>query len=299
MSDKFKSFGSLLTAMVTPFDDDNLLDLPRAQLLAKKLIQEGSDGLVVVGTTGESPTLSHEEKILLFRAVREATSKIVIAGTGTNDTAASVRMTKEAEEIGVDGILLVNPYYNKPSQEGLYRHFEAIARATSLPVILYNHPGRTGVNLAPETVARLMDCQNIVGLKDASGSLELASQYLKAARPGFALYSGDDSLILPIMSLGGAGVISVASHVAGRDLHRMISLAEQNDFQAARAIHFRYFDLFKGLFAAPNPAPTKAALEMLGFPVGGVRLPLVALNSVEKATLRGILENLELPHLEG
>lgn len=285
--------GKLLTAMVTPFDAQGNLDLARAKELARKLLNEGSDGLVAVGTTGESPTLTHEEKLDLFRALLEVTKaagKSMIAGTGTNDTRGSIQLTQEAEDLGADGVLLVNPYYNKPSQEGLYQHFAAIARSTCLPVILYNHPGRTGVNLNPETLARLMEIPNIVGIKDASGNLETASQYLRVARPGFLLYSGDDGLTLPIMSLGGHGVISVASHLMGKEMRRLIELCDQNDYAGARKIHFRFFELFKGLFAAPSPAPTKAALAMTGFPVGEGRLPIVPMTETEQRTLAGILE---------
>lgn len=291
-----KQLGRVLTAMVTPFDRDGKVDLPTAKRLARHLVQNGSDGLVIVGTTGESPTLSHDEKLAMFRAAVEAVGSdgSVVAGTGSNDTAATIALSREAEAIGVDALLLIAPYYNKPNQEGLFRHFKAVAEATRLPIILYNHPPRTGVAIAPETLARLAEIPNIVALKDSSASLDVASEFRKATPEGFMLYSGNDSLTLPMMSVGGYGVISVASHLAGRDLHRLVDACVEGNWTLARELHYQLWDLFNGLFIAPSPAPVKAALGMVGLEVGGVRLPLVECTDAEVARVRAILEALDL-----
>lgn len=291
-----KTFGRVLTAMVTPFDAEGRVDVAQAKRLATQLLDNGSDGIVVVGTTGESPTLSHEEKLEMFRAVVEAAKGrgAVIAGTGSNDTAATVALTREAEEIGCDGILLISPYYNKPNQEGLYRHFRTVAESTRLPVILYNHPPRTGVAIAPETLARLVQVSNIVGLKDSSASLDVASDFRKVTPESFLLYSGNDSLTLPMLAIGGYGVISVATHVVGNEVHAMVDATLRGDWEEARRIHFRLWDLFNGLFMAPSPAPVKEALSMTGLPVGGVRLPLVECTADERRRLAGMLHDLGL-----
>lgn len=291
-----KQLGRVLTAMVTPFDRAGEVDLPQTRRLASHLVANGSDGLVVVGTTGESPTLDHDEKLQVFQAAVEAVGSCgsVVAGTGSNDTASTIRLSQEAEAIGVDALLLIAPYYNKPSQEGLYRHFRAVAEATRLPIILYNHPPRTGVSIAPETLGRLAELPNIVALKDSSGSLDAAADFRKAAPEGFMLYSGNDSLTLPYMSIGGYGVISVASHVAGRELHRLVDACVEGHYALARELHFKLWDLFNGLFIAPSPAPVKAALTMLGMDVGGVRLPLLEVTDAERAKIAGILEDLNL-----
>lgn len=285
------TLGRLLTAMVTPFGADLALDLDRARKLAKQLLTIGSEALVVCGTTGESPTLSHDEKLAMFKAVIEAVGgEKVVAGTGSNDTAATVALSREAKELGASGLLLIAPYYNKPDQEGLYRHFKAVADAVDLPIVLYNHPPRTGVSISAGTLQRLTrDCRNIVALKDSSGSLDMVSEFLAAAPQGFMLYSGNDTLTLPIMSLGGHGVISVAAHVAGPELRDMIELAVKGHFEEARKIHFRLWDLMNVLFMAPSPAPTKAALAFYGGAVGGVRLPLVDLDTAQKDTLEAVL----------
>lgn len=291
-----KQLGRVLTAMVTPFDQEGKVDLPMAKRLARHLVANGSDGLVIVGTTGESPTLGHDEKLAMFRAAVEAVGSdgSVVAGTGSNDTAATVALSQEAEALGVDALLLIAPYYNKPNQEGIYRHFAAVAEATRLPIILYNHPPRTGVSIAPETLARLAKIPNIVALKDSSGSLDTASEFKKATPEAFMLYSGNDSLTLPMMSVGGYGVISVASHLAGRDLHRLVDAAVEGNWTLARELHYQLWDLFNGLFIAPSPAPVKAALGMVGIEVGGVRLPLVACTDAEISRVRAIVEALGL-----
>jgi 4-hydroxy-tetrahydrodipicolinate synthase len=290
------SFGRVLTAMVTPLDRDLAVDYGRAAALARRLVESGSDGLVVCGTTGESPTLSDDEKIRMFRAVREAVGDraSVIAGTGTYDTAHSIHLTREAERAGCDGVLLVNPYYNKPSQEGLYRHFKAIAEATRLPVMLYNIQSRTSVNCEPATVARLAQVPNIVAIKEASGNLDQMSQIRRLTPPEFLMYSGDDSLTLPLLAVGGYGVVSVAAHVAGREIHDMIDAFTAGDVRRALALHLRLWPLFKVIFITTNPTPVKAALQLVGFDAGGLRLPLVEATPREREQIADVLRQLDL-----
>jgi len=289
-------FGQVITAMVTPMDRALAVDYDRAAALAKRLVDAGSDGLVVSGTTGEAPTLTDDEKIRLFRTVREAVGPRakVIAGTGTYDTAHSIHLTREAERAGCDGVLLVNPYYNKPSQEGLYRHFKTVAESTSLPVMLYNIQGRTSVNCEPATIARLAEVPNIVAVKEASGSLDQMSQIRKLTRPEFLLYSGDDSLTLPLLAVGGTGVVSVASHLTGREIKAMIQAFQAGDIRQAQALHFRLWPLFKVLFITTNPVPVKAALALSGFDVGGLRLPLVDATAKEREAIGAVLKELAL-----
>lgn len=289
-------FGRVLTAMATPFDDGGAVDYEQAKRLAKRLADNGSDGIVVAGTTGESPTLSDEEKVMLFQTVKDAVGgrATVVAGTGTNDTRHSVHLTKQAEAAGADGILLVNPYYNRPSQDGLYAHFRTIAESTSLPCMLYNIPGRTGVNAAPETIARLADVPNIVAVKEASGNLDQASDIRRRTSSDFLIYSGDDSLTLPILSVGGTGIVSVASHLAGREIADMVRAYEQGDVKKALAIHIKLFPLFKVLFITTNPVPLKAALNLSGFNVGKPRLPLVEATAKEKDQIAAVLKELAL-----
>ena len=269
-------FGRLLTAMVTPFAPDGALDYAAAQRLALALLDSGSEGVVVAATTGESPTLSHEEKLRLFAEVKAAVGDrgVVIANTGTYNTAESIELTRAAEGTGVDGVMLVTPYYNKPTQEGLERHFQAVASATRLPCILYNVPGRTGVNMTAETAVRLSAVENIVGIKEASGDLEQAARIVEEASEGFRVWSGSDEDTLPILGVGGYGVISVVSHLVGRQLGSMIEdfLAGRVD-EAARA-HRRLLPLVQAIFLVTNPIPLKYALQQLGFTVGGLRLPL-------------------------
>ncbi len=289
-------FGQVITAMVTPMDRSLAVDYDRAAVLAKRLVDSGSDGLVVCGTTGESPTLSDEEKIHLFRTVRDAVGERakVIAGTGTYNTAHSIHLTHEAERIGCDGVLLVNPYYNKPSQEGLYQHFKAVAESTSLPVMLYNIQGRTSVNCEPATIARLAQIPNIVAVKEASGNLDQMSQIRTLTPPEFHLYSGDDSLTLPLLAVGGTGVVSVASHLAGREINAMIKAFHAGEIRQALALHLRLWPLFKVLFITTNPTPVKAALALAGFDVGGLRLPLVDATAKEREQIAAVLRDLAL-----
>jgi 4-hydroxy-tetrahydrodipicolinate synthase len=287
------NWGPVVTAMVTPFNENLEVNYDAAQALAELLVQTGSTGLVVSGTTGESPTLTHEEKVTLFRKVKEAVGNraAVLAGTSTYDTEESVRLSQEAERAGVDGLLLVAPYYNRPSQEGLYQHFKTIAHAVDLPVMIYNIPGRTGVNVEPTTLLRLAEITNVVAVKEASGNLNQMSEICAGAPDGFLVYSGDDSLTLPLLAVGGVGVVSVASHVVGRDIRRMCEAFFAGKVQEATKLHHRMLPLFKALFCTTNPVPVKAALNMLGANVGGVRLPLVEANDREKEIVRKALRD--------
>jgi len=270
--------GRLLTAMVTPFNDSGAVGYEQAQQLALALLRSGSDGVVVAGTTGEVPTLSHDEKVGLFKAVKQAVggAGVVIAGTGNYNTAESEKLGREAEAAGVDGLLLTVPYYSKPTQEGLFRHFEVLAKGTSLPCIMYNIPGRTGVNMTAETTARLSRIPNIAGVKEASGNLEQIGQIMNLSRDGFRVWSGNDSDTLPILSIGGYGVICVVSHLVGLQMREIIDEYLYGKVEAAAGIHRRLLPLMMTLMtAASNPIPIKYALRQLGWKVGGLRLPLV------------------------
>lgn len=286
------NFGQVLTAMVTPFNQHGEIDYNATRTLVNYLIANGTDGLVVAGTTGESPTLTTDEKVSLFKFVVDvAAGRVpVIAGTGSNNTRASISLTKQAEEAGVDGIMLVTPYYNKPSQEGMYQHFKAIAEATSLPVMLYNIPGRSVVNLLVETLVRLSEIRNIVAVKEASGNLDDMAEIISQTPADFTLYSGDDGLTIPILSIGGAGVVSVASHIIGNEMQELVSLFKNGHVQEAAVLHRNLLPIMKALFAAPNPSPVKAALNLQGVQVGGVRLPLIPLSEDEKSALQNVLE---------
>jgi len=284
-------FGRLITAMVTPFDENGAIDWRRAASLIDELIDvQQSDSLVVSGTTGESPTLTDEEKLELFTfAVKHAAGRCkIIAGTGSNNTAHSIHLTKAAEACGVDGILLVAPYYNRPSQEGLYQHFKAVAESTQLPVILYNVEGRTGVNISVETTLRLAQIGNIIATKDCANSDQLTA-IIAAAPENFKVYSGDDSATLPSLAIGAYGIISVSSHIIGAEMKRMIQAYVSGNVQEAAKLNGQLYPIFKGLFIAPNPVPVKHALAIKGAPVGGVRLPLVAVNEAEDQFLRKLL----------
>ena len=288
-------FGRLLTAMVTPFDGDGRVDLALAGRLARHLVDEGSDGLVVSGTTGESPTLSWQEQHQLFEAVRQAVGPGVkiLAGTGSNSTAEAVEATSQAAIAGADGALVVVPYYNKPPQEGLEAHFRAIAQAApELPLMLYNIPGRTGCALAPATVARLMESPNVVSFKAASGTTDEVTQLRLLCGSKLAVYSGDDGLLLPMLSVGAVGVVSVASHLVGRRLKAMIEAYISGQVAVALGYHEQLQPLFKALFATTNPIPVKAALELSGWPVGPPRLPLLPLDSTMRDSLSKILNAL-------
>lgn len=288
-------FGRLITAMVTPFDADGQIDWDTTGRLIDYLIDEQlSDTLVVSGTTGESPTLTDEEKTELFRySVQHAAGRCkIIAGTGSNNTAHSIHLTKIAEECGVDGVLLVAPYYNKPNQEGLYQHFKAIAESTKLPVMLYNVPGRTVINLSVETTLRLAAIENVVATKDCASSDQL-TQIITAAPEGFKVYSGDDSATLPTLAIGGHGIVSVASHIIGSKMKQLIEAYLSGDVKQAAQLHAECHPVFKGLFECPHPVPNpvavKYALGLRGLSVGGVRLPLVNVTDAEAEFIRRLV----------
>jgi 4-hydroxy-tetrahydrodipicolinate synthase len=274
--------------MITPFTPSGEVDYGQAQRLAVALLDSGSDGVVVAGTTGEAPTLSAREKVRLFGAVKEAVDDrgAVLAGTGTYNTAESIELSREAERAGVDGLLLTVPYYSKPSQEGIYRHFEAIAAATHLPCVLYNIPGRTSVNMAPETIVRAASIPNVVGVKEASGSLDAVARIVEEAGPEFRVWSGDDQLTLPMLAVGGYGVICVTSHLTGRQVKAMIEAHLAGRASEAAALHRRLLPLMNALMTiASNPVPVKHALNKLGFDAGGVRLPLWDLDAAASSRL--------------
>ena len=290
-------FGRLITAMVTPFTPDLSLDLPRAAQLADRLITQGNQALVVCGTTGESPTVFYDQKLELFRAVLDATGGRVpiIANVGDNCTADSVEFAREVASLGVNGVMCVVPYYNKPPQEGIYRHFRAIAEAVDVPVILYNIPGRCVVNMTADTTLRLArDVENIVGVKEASGNLAQIARIIEGAPDGFEVLSGDDEMTLPMMGLGCTGVISVASHVVGPQMRELVEAQVAGDHTRALALHLQLLPLFKALFMTANPIMVKDALAQVGFPVGTCRLPLVPPTSEESAELGRVLEHLGL-----
>ena len=289
-------FGRLLTAMVTPFLDNGEVDYAEVKRLAVHLIENGNDSILVCGTTAETPTLTHEEKVNIVKTVKEAVgerAKIVV-GTGTNCTRTTIEATKEMEALGADGILVVEPYYNKPSQEGMYQHFKAVAEATSLPIILYNIPGRCGVNMTPELIVRLAQIPNIVAVKEAGGSVEQVSKIRTLVPDDFVIYSGDDSLTLPMMSVGAYGVISVAAHVAGKEIRAMIDAYVAGNVVEAAQWHKKLYPIFKSLFITANPVPVKYALSQVGFGNGKVRLPLVEANDSEKAIVFQTMKDLHL-----
>jgi 4-hydroxy-tetrahydrodipicolinate synthase len=290
-------FGRVLTAMITPFKTDGSVNYDVAAELAANLANNGTDTLVVCGTTGESPTLSWEEEYQLFVEVLQAVAgkAKVIAGCGSNSTKEAIAATEKAAKIGVHGSLQVVPYYNKPPQTGLYQHFQAIAQACpDLPLLLYNVPGRTGQNLSPETVARLAEISNIVGIKEASGNLDQASEIRRLTPQEFQIYSGDDSLTLPLLAIGAKGVVSVASHLVGNQLQQMIQAFSAGKVALASEIHLQLFPLFKALFLTTNPIPVKKALKLQGWEVGSSRLPLGEADSDVSDKLKVVLEKLDL-----
>ena len=268
--------GRLITAMVTPFDEKGNVDYGQAKKLANALLDSGSDGILVTGTTGERPTMTDEEQLELFRAMKEEVGNrgTLVAGTGGNCTRESIAMTREAERLGMDAALLVVPYYNKPIQEGLYQHFKAIAESTSLPCILYNVPGRTVTSIAIETVIRLSKIDNIVGIKEASGNLEQLAKIIAGTDKDFLVWSGNDGDTFPIMAMGGYGVISVASHLVGLQMKDMMNMLIDGEMAGAADIHLRLLPLVNALFIVSNPIPIKYALNHVGFRVGKPRLPL-------------------------
>ncbi|MFP7252899.1 4-hydroxy-tetrahydrodipicolinate synthase [Virgibacillus sp. 7505] len=285
-------FGKVITAMVTPFDNQGQIDFDATTRLLDYLIENGTEAVVVAGTTGESPTLSHEEKLSLFRhTVKTVGGRIpIIAGTGSNNTQASIDLTKEAEEIGVDAALIVAPYYNKPNQRGLYAHFKAVADSTKLPIMLYNIPGRSVVKIEPETVMELSKISNIVSVKDSTGDLSSMTKVITGTPDDFSLYSGDDDLTLPVAAIGGNGIVSVSSHIVGNEMQAMLQAYEAGNVGEAARIHQQILPVMQGLFQAPNPTPVKEALNQKGITVGGVRLPLVELSEEEKENISKLLK---------
>ncbi len=276
--------------MATPFTADGDIDFDLAMRLADYLFKNGTDTLVLVGTTGESPTLSEDEQNDLFRIIRQAfPNQKLMAGTGSNCTRSAIAYTQAAEKLGLDACLQVVPYYNKPSQEGIFCHFKAVADATSLPILLYNIPGRTGVNMAPETVARLAQVPFIVGIKEAAGSVDQVKAIRALTPPDFLIYSGDDAMTLPFMAEGAVGVVSVASHLAGGEIARMVAAFASGDTDTANAIEAKLAPLFKVLFIGPNPSPLKYALTRIGFPSGTLRLPLVEVTDAQKKEIDQVL----------
>jgi len=291
-----KNFGRLITAMVTPFDANGKVDYVQAKKLAKALLDSGSDGLVISGTTGECPTLSRDEKLRLFAEIKSAIGDqgTIIAGTGSYNTANDVELTRETEKVGVNGCLLVVPYYNRPTQDGLYQHFKTIAQATSLPCIIYNVPSRTVTNLTAETAIRLSQIDNIVGVKEASANLDQIAKIIQGAKEGFLVYSGNDSDILPILALGGCGVISVASHLVGFQINKMMDSFLDGKNEEAAAIHRNLLPLVNALFVVANPTPVKYVLNYLGFSVGKPRLPLTEPDEKSRATIEQTLKNYKI-----
>lgn len=292
MSQNAPRFGRMIPAMVTPFDENLDLDFDRAQKLADRLVRGGSDSLIINGTTGESPTVFYPQKMELFRAVVEAVGGRVpvIANVGDNCTADTVKFADDVEKTGVDGFMCVVPYYNKPPQEGLYRHFTTIARSVDLPIILYNIPGRCVINMTAETTLRIArDCDNVIAIKEASGKMDQIERIIEEAPSGFAVYSGDDSATYEIMKAGGAGVITTIGNVAPERMKEIVELCADGKFEEALKAHEALLPLMDGLFETSNPILVKEALKLCGFPVGGVRLPLVDATKEQSERLAGIM----------
>ena len=289
-------FGRLMTAMITPFNEKGEVDYKEAIKVAEFLVETGTDTIVLAGTTGESPTLTHEEEFTLFKTIRDAVGSRVklMAGTGSNCTRTAIASTKEAEKLGLDASLQVVPYYNRPSQEGLYQHFKAIAESVKFPILLYNIPGRTGRNMEPETIARLAEIPNIIGIKEAAGSVEQVAKIRQLTPPDFLIYSGDDGLTLAFMKEGAYGVVSVASHCVGRQIKDMMTLFAAGNQKEAYQIEDNLNPIFKVLFINSNPAPLKYALHAMGFKVGIPRLPLVEVTPNEKDQIAAVLQALEI-----
>jgi len=289
-------FGNVITAMVTPFDKQGDVDYKKAIELANYLIDHGTDTILLAGTTGESPTLTHEEEYQLFKKIKYeiGTKALIMAGTGSNCTKTAMNATRKAEECGIDAVLQVVPYYNKPSQEGLYQHFSTIATHTKLPIMLYNIPGRSSAKLEVETIQRLAGVKNIVSIKEASGSVDIIKQLRAALPEKFKIYSGDEALTLSFLEAGAVGVVSVASHCVGIQLQEMVSFYHQEEYIEAEKINKKLKPLFDVLFITSNPVPVKAALRLMGMDVGSVRLPLVEANELEVTQINDVLARLKL-----
>lgn len=289
-----KDWGRLITAMITPFHEDLSVNYEMAVKLAKKLVKEGNTALVITGTTGEAPTLTREEKFKLYKTIKENVDVPIIAGVGTNSTDVTIENALDAKRAGVDGLLVVVPYYNKPDQDSLYEHFKKVAKSIDLPIMLYNVPGRTGSNLMPETVEKLSKIDNIVALKEASGDMLQLAKIIKLVAEDFRVYSGDDIVLLPSMSIGAYGIVSVCSHVVSGDIKEMIEAFLAGDVLKAQRIHLKLLNIFQTLFMISNPIPVKAALNMMGIDVGGLRLPLTPARKYVLDELKEDLENLEI-----
>ena len=289
--------GEVITAMVTPFDKNRKVDYDKVSELAKHLVKNGSDGIIIAGTTGESPTLTHEEELEILSTVKTAVGHKakVIFGAGSNSTETAVKMTKLGEKEGADAILSVVPYYNKPSQEGMIAHFSAVAESTNLPIILYNIPGRTGVNMSAGTVKKLAEkYSNIVAIKQSFGDMDAVSELKMECPEDFVIYSGDDSLTLPMLALGAEGIVSVASHICGNQIKTMIHNFKTGNYLVAKNMHLKLYPVFRKIFMAPNPVPIKAALERIGLIQDYVRLPLVELTQEQKAELFKVLDEFNM-----
>jgi 4-hydroxy-tetrahydrodipicolinate synthase len=288
--------GRLITAMITPFDDKGNVDYQQAKRLANALLDSGSDGLVISGTTGESPSLSTEEKLRLFAEVKSAIGDrgAVVAGTGNYNTAESIELSKEAEQAGADALLLVTPYYNKPPQEGLYQHFKSIADSVHIPCMLYNVPSRTSLNMTHDTTIRLSHVDNIVGVKEASSDMDQITRIIDGARDGFRVWSGNDNETFYIMATGGYGVVSVVSHLVGNQIKQMMGLLLEGDVEKAAAEHRRLLPLFKALFIVSNPIPVKYSVNKAGFNAGKPRLPLVPPDEKSAAQIDAVLSQYQI-----
>jgi 4-hydroxy-tetrahydrodipicolinate synthase len=291
-----KELGRLLTAMVTPFDEAGEVDYEQAKKLTSALLESGSDGVVLVATTGESPTLLREEEIHLLTEVKSVVGSrgSLIAYTGSNSTAEALEATRNAERIGVDACLLVVPYYNKPTQEGMYQHFKVVAESTSLPCILYNVPSRTVVNLSADTVIRLSQIDNIIGIKEASGNLDQIARIISGAREGFRVWSGNDNDTFLMLTLGGYGVVSVASHIVGKQIKEMIDNYLGGRIDAAAKMHHHLLPLIGALFVVSNPVPVKYALNHIGFRVGKPRMPLLEPDEKTATQIRDALKGYQM-----
>lgn len=288
------NFGRLVTAMVTPLNQNLDVDYAETEKIVNHLIETGTDAIVVAGTTGESPTLTKEEKLMLFEKVLEFAKgrAKIIAGTGTNNTKTTIELTKKAEAIGVDGVMVVTPYYNKPSQEGIFQHFKFVANETKLPIMVYNVPGRTGTNIQAKTTIKLSKIENIVAVKEASGDLTQMGEIVRETNDDFYLYSGDDSLTLPALAIGGYGIVSVASHVAGSKIKEMIDSFFSGNVNQASSLHLQLLSLFEGIFITSNPVPIKYLLNISGFNVGNVRAPLINATKDEASYLEKLIKNI-------
>lgn len=292
-----KLFGRIVTAMATPFDDNGKIDYSSLEKLVNHLIENNTDTILVSGTTGESPTLSANEKIeLLKKTIAFADGKAkVIFGSGSNNTEASIKASQEAEAAGAHGLLIVAPYYNKPSQDGIIAHVKAVSDLTSLPIIVYNIPGRTGVNILPSTMVWMIEqCPRVMAIKDSVGDIDQTAELARQVGNDFRIYSGDDYMTMPMLSVGACGVVSVASHIIGKEIRAMIDATLSGDLEKAREIHFKYLPVFKGLFIAPNPSCLKYVLYRMGITTSILRLPLIPLSDEQKLKIDSIMDEIGL-----